>query len=300
MRYLPFIFLAQFLNSISVLIGKYLLIGSIQQPILYIFYISIFSLVAIFFLPFTKVPSLEVFFLASVSTLLWTTGAYFMLKSLQLGNASRVIPVIGVLIPLLLLVESVWGHTVTSREVLAIVFSVLGLAFLTVTEWRGKVGIREIVFEFISAVFFAASYVFLYTAYTKETFLTVLVWSRFVLIPVGIFIIVIPALRSKIFNRDKKKLNLFSKTGLLFLGGQCAGGISELLLTYSISLASPAIVNSLQGIQYIFLYLGGIFLSKKLPNIFSEQHSFWGQLSKLVGIIFIAAGLYMLAFLPHN
>lgn len=300
MKHLPYTLLAYFFNGIAVLIDKYLLTDTIQNPLVYVFYISCFSLIALLFLPYTTVPSLGLFVLASSSTLLWTVGAYFMYKALQVGSASRVIPVIGTFIPLILVVQSTITNNISSFDIFAALLLILGLVFLTIMDWTGKIQKQEVVFEVISSVFFAISYMFLHNAYSKGQFLTVLVWSRFVLIPVGISLVLIPSTRALVFNRDKKPMRILSQAGALFLIGQFAGGTSELLLTYSVSLANPALVNSLQGSQYVFLYIAGIFLSKKIPQAFSEKYSLKGQLSKLIGIILVAIGLYLLAFGEHH
>jgi hypothetical protein len=73
------------------------------------------------------------------------------------------------------------------------------------------------------------------------------------------------------------------------------GGASQLLLTFSISLADPALVNSLQGVQYLFLFIFGLVLAKKLPTLFGEKLSFWLWSAKVFGIILITLGLFILA-----
>lgn len=305
MSHIPFALAAYFLNSISVLIDKFMVTKHIPNPLIYVFYLSVLSLVVLAAIPFTHIPNLPVFILASISTLLWTSGWYFMFKALQVGVASRVIPVIGTLIPLVLLIEATLISTeITSEQTLAVIILILGLAVLTIKDWKGPVpnslGLSklEMIYITLSAFFFAISYLFLREAYLKDNFLTVLVWSRIILIPIGIGLILIPKCRKIILNRTHQTVdfNWKSKLGLLFLSGQAAGAGSELLLTYSISLASPALVNSLQGTQYIFLLCFSFLLAKKHPEVFKEHHNWLGILSKVVGVLLIAWGLYLLAF----
>src|SRR5260221_11764176 len=138
MSHIPFTITAYLLNSISVTVDKVLLTKHIPDPLVYIFYFSAFSLLAIFLLPFTHLPPLSVFGLASLSTLLWTTGAYFMFKALQQGQVSRVIPVIGTLIPLILLLYGVYRGNLDLNQIWAVLLLILGLVFLTVMDWKGK------------------------------------------------------------------------------------------------------------------------------------------------------------------
>lgn len=295
MSHLPFTLLAYLFNAVAVTIDKFLLTKHIPNPLVYIFYISLFSLVALLLLPFTSVPTLIVFILASLSTILWTLGLYFLYKALQFGIATRVVPVVGTLVPLVLLMVAFFTKTISTNEVWAASILVLGLVLITLPGWRGQMGLKEIIFEFLSALFFAISYLILRQAYLQENFLTVLVYSRFVLIPVAAIIFIIPNLRKIVLTSQDPKLNLFSKVGLLFITGQILGGSQELLLTFSVSLAEPALVNSLQGTQYIFLFLFGGVLAKKYPQIFKEKVSRLALLGKIAGIIAIGLGLYILA-----
>lgn len=287
MSHLPFTLLAYFLNSISVTTNKILLNKSLPDPFLYIFYVSVFSLIILPFIIFIPTPNPQAFFTASLSTLLWTTGAYFMYWALKVGQMSRVIPVIGTLIPLILLFVASQTLAISQNQTLAVIILIFGMAAITVFDWKGKFNKLEIVFEITSACFFAVSYIFLRQAYTLDNFFTVLVWSRVILVPLVLYVLLIPVLRKRVIVKQPK-IQGSSKTGLIFFGGQLSGGASELLLTFSISLANPALVNSLQGVQYVFLLIFG--------KLLGEKYSKLQLLSKILGIILIGTGLYLLAF----
>ncbi|MBU1032225.1 hypothetical protein KKE03_04895 [Patescibacteria group bacterium] len=294
MTHLPFAITAYFFNALAVLASKFLLKKVVPDPLVYTFYISLLSLAVILALPFTKIPTLEVLMLASMSTVLWTLGAYFMYKALKLGQVSRVIPIIGTLIPLILLLQAAGTNAISGTQALAVLVLILGMVFLTLTDWRGNLNKWEIIFEILSAIFFAVSYIILRQAYLKLDFFSVLVWSRPVLVPFCLAFLLIPALRSKIIFREKLKINFLSFGGILFLGGQTSGVISELLILFSISLANPALVNSLQGTQYIFLFAFALLLGKKFPAIFEEKYTFLAIITKICGIAAIGLGLYLL------
>lgn len=286
MSHLPFTLLAYFLNSISVTTNKFLLNKAIPDPFLYIFYVSVFSLIILPFIIFIPTPNPQAFFTASLSTLLWTTGAYFMYWALKIGQISRVIPVIGTLIPLILLFVASQTLAISQNQTLAVIILIFGMAAITVFDWKGKFNKLEIAFEITSACFFAVSYIFLRQAYTLDNFFTVLVWSRVILVPLVLYVLLVPVLRKRVIVKQPK-IQGPGKTGLIFFGGQLSGGASELLLTFSISLANPALVNSLQGVQYVFLLPFG--------KLLGEKYSKLQLLSKILGIIFIGTGLYLLA-----
>lgn len=295
MSHLPFTITAYLFNALSVLTNKFLLNKAIPDPLIYIFYISLVSLLAIFALPFTNTPSFETFSLASLSTILWTIGAYFMFKALKIGQVSRVIPIIGSLIPLILLIFASQTNSLSITQTWAVLILVLGMIFLTISDWKGKLNFKELIFEFLSASFFAFSYIILRLAYLKLDFFSVIVWSRLILLPLGLSILAFPNLRRKIITPSGPKLNLLSQTGFIFIVGQISGAISEFLLLFSISLANPALVNSLQGTQYIFLLIFAIILSQKYPQIFEEKYNFKILIPKILGIILIGIGLVILS-----
>lgn len=297
MHYLPITLAAYFLNGLSVLVDKFLLSHKITHPLIYIFYISLVSLVILVFIPFTGVPKLPIFLLASASTIFWTLGLYMLYKALTVGFVTRVVPIIGALIPVILLFYAAYIGDITKPQMLAVVILIFGIIFLTIFEIRGKMNPKELQYELVSAFLFAISYIFLRHAYMQEHFFTVFVWSRVVLVPLGILILLIPASRGIVFgNKQHESFSFTSKSGLLFLVGQACGGISELLLTFSVSLANPALVNSLQGSQYVFLFIASMFLAKRFPHVFEEKHGPLALALKITGIVCVGVGLYIMAF----
>lgn len=289
--YLPISILAFILNGIAVTADKFLLVKVIPDPLFYVFYFSLVSFLAVLLLPFTHIPTKEVLVLSSASTVLWTIGAYFMFKALKVGQIDRVIPIIGSLNPLILFLIALGSGTILSSEIWGILVLILGLVFLTLHAWKGKISKNELIFEVLSATLFALSYLILREAYLKENFITVLVWSRFILIPVALIFLAVPLLRSRVIPNS-------ARGGFLFVFGQVSAGISQLLIFFAISLANPALVNSLQGIQYVFLFIAALLLSKKFPVIFKETYSKKVLLFKIFGILLIGFGLYTLAFSP--
>lgn len=295
MSHLPITIFAYLLNSVSVTIDKLLLVKHIPNPLVYVFYISAIGAIGVFLIPFVKLPPVEAIAIASASTVFWTAGAYFMFKALKIGLVSRVIPVIGTLTPLFLLSNSIFQKTITINEVWAIFILVLGIFFLTVYDWRGKIKKEEIFFTVVSSLLFAVAYILLRQAYTYGDFLSIFVWSRPILIPLGLILLSIKKTRDIILNRQGQKISFNRQGRILFLIGQISGGLSGILVTFAISLADPAIVNSLQGSQYVFLFFLSSMLAKKFPEVFKEHYTKLVLTAKLIGIFFISLGLYVLA-----
>jgi hypothetical protein len=204
-----------------------------------------------------------------------------------------------VLTPLFLLLYSFFTGIIALNEIWAVLLLVIGLLFLVARDLKGTITLREALFEIFASLFFAASYTLLHEAYAQSNFLTVFIWAKLVLIPVGIIILSIPKTRHIVLakNHEQAHRKPFwkSKVGMLFLFGQACGGGAEMLLSYSISLATPALVNSLQGLQYVFLFIFGLLLSKKFPKVYGEKYSVSIIIIKIIGIAIIATGLFTLA-----
>ncbi len=223
MNHLPFTLTAYLFNAFSVLANKFLLNKTIPDPLIYVFYISLVSFLTVLGLPFTKIPTFEVFNLASLSTVLWTLGAYFMFKALKIGQVSRVIPIIGTAIPLILLGFASGTNAISENQIWAVLILIGGMIFLTMTDlsadrqdWRGHLEKKEILFEILSAAGFAVSYIVLRQAYLKLDFFSVLVWSRLILLPFALIVLTIPTLRRKIITSKGPRINFLSKEGLVF------------------------------------------------------------------------------------
>lgn len=295
MTYLPIAILANLLNSIAVTVDKFLITKTIPDPLVYVFYFSLVSFVALLGIPFTQIPSNQVLVLASASTLFWTLGAYLMFWALKTGQVQRVIPVIGTIIPLILLAISFPTGGISQNQTMAVLVLVLGLIFLNIQDLRGKLLLKELFLEISAALFFALAYLLVREAFLKQDFLTVLIWSRPILLPLGIIILLIPTLRRKIISITKGGTAHLKGPALLFAFGQLSAGASELMLLFAISLANPTLVNSLQGTKYVFLLAISWILGKKYPEIFKSSKSKWELVNTLLGIILIGIGLAILA-----
>ncbi len=296
MFFLPLAILAYLLNSIAITIDKFLLVNTALDPLIYIFYFSVLSFFAIFAIPFIQIPSQQVVILGSIATLCWTLAAFFMFTALKIGRVQRVIPIIGSLTTLVLLILAQHNHAIQNNQLIAIILMIAGLIFLTIGDWGGSFIKKELLLLIGSSIFFAFSYYLLSVAFAISSFLPVLVYSRLILIPVCLILLLVPITRQKIIPKISFKKGPVNKTSLIFILGQSCAGISELLLIFSISLANPAIVNSLQGTKYIFLLIFSLILGKRFPNIFMTKLSKLLLAGQIIGIGLIGIGFYLLAF----
>jgi drug/metabolite transporter (DMT)-like permease len=312
--------IAYFINAGVYVADKFLLSQKIHSSITYAFYVGIWSIFNIFLLAFDPwIPNQSELLLDLSAGVLFLFTLVFWYKALHQSEATRVVPVVGALVPIF----SFWfshlflGENLEEKQMLAFFILIIGGVLISIKRTRfyragelfnrvrvvsGKVfgGIhaenrpmrRLVVNSTISALFFALYYVLIKYIYLKQPFVGSFVWSRMGSFLGVLFILFIPQWRSLIFEhregvRSPKNLSFFLFIRLL-------AAIAFIMLNWAISLGNVALVNSLQGVQYIFLIIIVLFLSYRHPKILKEELGGGVLLQKIIGIILVSMGLYML------
>ena len=141
---------------------------------------------------------------------------------------------------------------------------------------------------------FALDYVFQKFIFLNQTFLTGLIWIRIFIFLFSFVFLISKKSRQEIFAKQQV---MNKKTLIIFTCAQTAGGAANFLQSFAISLVPVAflpIINSLRGIQYVFLFLITLFLTVFFPKILKEDISKKIIAQKIISIILIAAGLWLL------
>ncbi len=311
---------AYFINAGVYTADKFLLSKKIHSSISYAFYVGVWSIFNIFLLFLSPwIPTGPELFLDLSAGILFLATLIFWYKALHQSEATRVVPLVGALVPIF----SFWlaylflNESLNEKQVLAFFVLIIGGVLISIKRtkfYRAKEVInrvkaisgrimgdvhashrstrRLIVNSVISAFFFAAYYVLIKYIYLNQPFIGGFVWSRMGSFIGALFILIIPSWRRLIIERQqsvKGTKNLF-----FFLSIRLLAALAFIMLNWAISLGNVALVSSLQGAQYVFLILLVLFLSAKYPKILKEELGGGVLIQKLVGIILISLGLYML------
>jgi drug/metabolite transporter (DMT)-like permease len=301
MLWLIVIVIAYFLNASATAIDKFLLSKKIPNPAVYAFFISALSVLGVVLIPFGfhSIPFLQVV-IALLTGVVFTFAYLFMFKALGENEASRITPFMGGLQPIFVFVLA-WIFLGESLGLLAIAaFFVLVIGTIILSRQEGqsvkqqRLSRRSYLYATIATILFAIAYTATKYVYNQDGFITGFVWTRtflgamLLLIYPKNFIDIIGGLRKP---KDKQK------TGLLFIIGQGAGALSFILVSYAISISSSvAIINASRGLEYVFLLLILIMLSRKFPKVLSEKMTSKIILQKSLATAFIIVGLILLAF----
>lgn len=317
MTWLIITIIAYFLLAIAAIVDKTLVKkGAIPNPFVYTFYIAILGgVLMILLLPFGIVwPGISQFWVAMAAGGAFTLGLWFIFFALRKEEASRVTPMTGGLtaVFVILLASLFLKEKFSFTQTVALICIIFGTFLISLEFDRQKGALvwfkqkiifnqkyvlpklrRTILYALPSAFFFALSWVITKDVYNHQPFISGFFWTR-----LGAFAIaLIPMLwlknRQAIFKKQASKQNT-SKTKYRFLFGQSCGGAGNILIQVAVSMASVSIIQALQGIQYVFIFII-IFLSTCLtPRFLKETMSSQIIFQKIIAIVLIGMGLYLI------
>jgi len=242
----------------------------------------------------------------------------FWYKALHQSEASRVVPVVGALVPIFSFILSFvfLGEALTEQQLLAFIILICGGVLISikhtkvysyqkvVNRFREVIGdifgnvpagvqptSRILVNSVTAAVFFAVYYVLMKYIYTYQPFVGSFVYSRLGSFIGVILMLFVPEWRRIIFKQQqgaKTPKNLF-----YFLIIRLLAAAAFIMINWAISLGNVAIVNALQGVQYLFLFVIILLISNKFPKMLNEQLGGGVLIQKLIGTVLICLGLYL-------
>jgi drug/metabolite transporter (DMT)-like permease len=152
---------------------------------------------------------------------------------------------------------------------------------------------RILINSTISAFFFAVYYVLIKYIYMSQPFVGSFVWSRLGTFIGVLMLLLVPEWRKQIVEHQKGQKS--PKNLTFFFGVRLLAALAFIMLNWAISLGNVALVNSLQGVQYVFLMLLVLFISARYPQFLDEELSGDVIIQKSLGATLVFVGMYMLA-----
>lgn len=316
MAWLSVAIFSYFINA-GVYVGdKFMLSKKFHSSITYAFYVGIWSVlnfVLLVFAPYVPSPKWLMIDLAAGALFLFTI--VFWYKALHQSEATRVVPIVGGLTPIftLILASLFLGETLNQKHLVAFPVLIFGGVLISVKHTKiyavtkviervqevfGLIHARYLpvrrllINSLVAAFFFSAYNVLIKYIYMHEPFLGSFVWSRLGTFLATLAILMVPEWRQSITEHQrgvKKQSSL-----VFFLSVRFLAAMAFIMLNWAISLGNVAMVNVLQGVQYVFLIIIVLFLSKVVPAIYNEEMGRDVILQKMGGILLVSYGLYVL------
>jgi len=307
MLWLIIAILSYLLLAIVSLVDKYLLKGAFLNPGSYAFYGGALGGLILIISPFIGfyIPQPKEIVIALLSGSLFICALFWLYKGLKAYEPSRIIPAIGGFVPLFTFgLIFLFGEQVfLYRQIIAFFLLVFGSVFITIKNFR-EISFKSLRISIIAAFLFSLFFVLAKYSYTNIGF-----WPGFAWIKIGglimafCFLFLGKEVKQEVFGSFSSFGKRDRMFGVLVLN-QAAGGGANILQSWAVSLAPlacVAIVNALQGVQYVFLLILTVvisflfpFWSKKIGII--EEISQKVLFQKIFAILLIGAGLWLLAF----
>jgi len=299
MNFLLIAILAYSLNGLVTIVDKILIQKSIPNPLIYVFYMSILGSSVLFLIPFGVQFEIAPIAYGSLSGIFANLALITYFQALKKGEASIVSPVVGGINPLFSLIVGglFLGQILTPAQLFAFFLTLLGAAVLTANVWKEKLTVNhQLLLMIASGCLFGLAYVFLRETFLASNFFSGLVFPRLAGLIFVLTFLFYPNFRKQLFSSKITHHMYFNKVSLILLSGQTLGAASALLINFAITLASPALVNSLFGFQYLVILIVALVLAKEhRGKLLDEDLSKKALAEKVVGAVILSIGVYLLS-----
>jgi drug/metabolite transporter (DMT)-like permease len=288
-------------NGGAFVIDKILLNSSFKRSGTYAAMIGSLSLLALLAIPFVRVwPSVDILPAVFAFGGLFVLGLWAFFEALRRTEASRVVPVVGSLVPIITLGGAIvfFAERLTTHQIGGFVFLLLATWLLTTKQTTKTFSFSVLGFCCLSAVCFAAATLFGKFAFNHGDFLGIFVVSRIgagiMGLLIGCFAFGVRQEIISIFRPTNKSASASGPSRLLALVGQGLGALGFILVTMAIQQGSPSLVNALQAVQYTFLVLIGFLLYKRAPHLLGEEITPRVLAIKITALVCTALGLFLI------
>jgi len=280
---------------------KFLLTKSKLVPISFAFMVSLLgalaSSVLVFFEPNFYLPARQLGQIIIAGSGFYF-GVYFMYLVVVRHEVSRVnpminstVPIIAYLLTFLLVVERMAGLKLLGAAIVIIGSYLLSQAGVKKT----RLDARALWLVFFSALMFGVHFVFSKAVYEQMSFLNAFVWIRWSILFAALVYTTFSLSWLKVFGKSKSVEKVSAKTQwFVLVFGQAMGAVAVILQQYAINLGNVTLVTALQGVQYLFVLILAIVLTKKFPALFKEDVAPAVVAKKAVYSLLLIAGVALI------
>jgi len=306
MNYLVIASIAYFVVALEIILDKFLLSSKrISHPAIYAFYSGVMTAFVLFMIPLPKFHLVATGDIISrlIAGMIFTYGILALFFAINKSEASRVMPVVGAMIPITTFTLSRFFFRDHLSEIQLIGVFVLIIGGLLISfdipfKVNQKKFFRGFYFSILAGVLLAIETASFKVFSNSDNFLNVFVWTRFGVVLGSLSLLLVPVWRKDIlksFHHSNRKNTENHKTGALFIINKILGGIGSILTKNAISLGSVTIVNALVSIEYVFILVIGLIFSVRFPRIFQERENLENIVQKVISILIISLGVFLIS-----
>lgn len=308
MNWLAVTIFAYFLLALEIILDKFLLSSErVSHPTIYAFYsgtLGLFAVIVGFFfggIHWIVLPRAIFSFIAGAIFIYGMLALFFAVRK---GEASRVLPVVGAVIPITTFFLSIFflKERLGMRGILGIGVLVLGglLISFDLDKLEKRIFFKGFRASLLAGFFLALSAIMIKALYNQDNFLNVFAWTRLGAFLGTLSFFFVPHWRRAILGslfKFKKPEKNHQKSGVSFVLAKILGGSGSFLKEFATSLtfASVTIVSALISVEYVFIFILSIIFSTWVPEVMQEKKDLKTILQKICAIGIIALGIVLVS-----
>ncbi len=287
---------AYFLIAVVEITDKQILSSPKLGALVYAFYAGLLTSVALLFWPlsFAFLP-LDITFYALIAGISFFAAIFFLYSAIIQGEVSRVVSIIGGLSPIIIFFFSYFflGERLRLHSFIALLMLIAGSLILSFVRDGEKYVFGKHFFldAFLASVFLALTYFLTKVVFLNAKFFNGFIWIRVGTLLCTLAVFLMPATRKYILEGAK---GFSGRLTALFIFNKGISALAHLALNFAIKLGTVAIVNALQAVEYVFIFVLTMGLSYFAPQVFNEPLTFKTLAPKLAGIALISTGVILL------
>lgn len=288
--------IAYIVIAFAQLVDKAMLNVAMKEAKSYVFLTGSMNLLVLVLLPFgVTMLDFNILLISLFGGALFIVALIPFLSALQGDDASRIIPLVGGLIPLFIFTGEILFLNASFSKITLLAFALLvtGSIVLTISHSTSARRSWLSVFKAIlGSLLFAASFVITKYVFDNIGFINGFFWMR-----IGGVLVAIALFMRKDVRRGLKQFFKHNPLSLRigYFANQGLNGFGFVLQNYAISLASVSLVTALQGVQYLFVILFIVIASKFKPGLIGEKITKGILVEKLAAVAIIITGIALLA-----
>ena len=274
---------AYFINAFAFIVDKYLLVAHIPRPFTYAFWVAILSMFAVVLLPFgVTAQSVGYLLIALVSGGSFFVALIFLYKAIRASDISVASTMAGVATAVFsyFLAVLLLGESSGLVNVVSIVMLIVGMLFL------GRSDKKIWPLAIWAGLFFGISFVLLKLSFDLSDFVNGLFWTRLGFVGAAFASLIFGSFRKDVMSSFR---GAHVRVKAMFVGNKLLAATGFLLLYYAIRLGEVSVVNSLFGLQFLFVFVFALLFRSRIPRL-EENLDKRHIINKIIGIGFVIAG----------
>ena len=294
-----FVLIGQFLNAVVAIIDRFVVTKKVvATPFVYAVYVSLLSLFVLVLIPFGTVslPAAHLLVLYGLTAFLYFLSIYFLFESLVSADPAEVVPVIGGIGAITTFIGNalILQERLPQHFAIGFVFLVFGMIIVSHFSFS-----KRIMWPMVgSGVFFGLSMVLIKYIFQQVGFIDGFFWSRIANVLVALCFLLLPGMWRLVkedYSNKHEQSQSSRRTKFLFItANKVLGGLAFVCILLAIKFGNVAMVNALAALQYLFLIVFGLILSRSYPQLFNNGAHRFETLHKLLAASLIAIGFIIL------